>query len=425
MLKEKMKNFGSSIKSAVKNFFKRKNPAQFFIAMMALSLVIWLVSSLIVGEKFFTGIFFSNGTDLFMDYFNSIRDVFQGIGVYTERHVIYPPMANLIFLLCLRFVPDEYAATSFNDRYLWVNYPSAILSCLLFILIFAVLFLLLCQRHMRFNGKTKLLFSFFLLANVPMLYLLERGNIILISTLFTGIYIFTYDSKSKLARELGLFSLAFAFSIKLYPAALGWMLIADKRYKEALRCVIYGILLLIIPSFFFGGPKCLIWMMENIFSFSSGNSGWDTISHAVHIPVIVLKIIFYIVILTGIVFFILSSFFQKERWKVWTFAYSIISLIPSLNSMYGWTFFIIPLILLCNREFLSGRALAYFIFIVFPFFFIPWSSIFPHMPTFLPIVLSNIGLLVVCIIDTITTIKFFSKRKPDAEKQNTNFIEAK
>lgn len=52
-----MKNFGSSIKSAVENFFKRKNPAQFFIAMMALSLIIWLVSSLIVGEKFFTGIF--------------------------------------------------------------------------------------------------------------------------------------------------------------------------------------------------------------------------------------------------------------------------------------------------------------------------------------------------------------------------------
>lgn len=52
--------------------------------------------------------------------------------------------------------------------------------------------------------------------------------------------------------------------------------------------------------------------MENIFSFSSGNSGWDTISHAVHIPVIVLKIIFYIVILTGIVFFILSVFFSKR-----------------------------------------------------------------------------------------------------------------
>lgn len=49
-----MKNFGSSIKSAVKNFFKRKNPAQFFIAMMALSLIIWLVSSLIVREKNFS-----------------------------------------------------------------------------------------------------------------------------------------------------------------------------------------------------------------------------------------------------------------------------------------------------------------------------------------------------------------------------------
>ncbi|MBS1305483.1 MAG: hypothetical protein DBY05_02370 [Clostridiales bacterium] len=416
MLKEKMKNFGSSIKSAVKNFFKRKNPAQFFIAMMALSLIIWLVSSLIVGEKFFTGIFFNNGTDLFMDYFNSIRDVFQGIGVYTERHVIYPPMANLIFLLCLRFVPDEYAATSFNDRYLWVNYPSAILSCLLFILIFAVLFLLLCQRYMRFNGKTKLLFSFFLLANVPMLYLLERGNIILISTLFTGIYIFTYDSKSKLAREIGLFSLAFAFSIKLYPAALGWMLIADKRYKEALRCVIYGILLLIIPSFFFGGPKCLIWMMENIFSFSSGNSGWDTISHAVHIPVIVLKIIFYIGIVTCIVFFILSSFFQKERWKVWTFACALFMAAPPLHAVYGWNLFLIPLILLCNEKTLNGKNLLYFLFIAFPFLFIP--GVFPPgisnsniTINEVVILLCLIALLILCIVDTFSAITIRQKEK--------------
>lgn len=424
MLKEKMKNFGSSIKSAVKNFFKRKNPAQFFIAMMALSLIIWLVSSLIVGEKFFTGIFFNNGTDLFMDYFNSIRDVFQGIGVYTERHVIYPPMANLIFLLCLRFVPDEYAATSFNDRYLWVNYPSAILSCLLFILIFAVLFLLLCQRYMRFNGKTKLLFSFFLLANVPMLYLLERGNIILISTLFTGIYIFTYDSKSKLAREIGLFSLAFAFSIKLYPAALGWMLLADKRYKEALRCVIYGILLLIIPSFFFGGPKCLIWMMENI--FSSGKSGWETISHVVHIPVSVLKIMFYIAILISIASFIFSSLFQKDRWKIWTFACALFMAVPPLHAVYGWNLFLIPLILLCNEKTLNGRNLLYFVFITLPFLFIPGilpSSIFKSTATLNEVatLLCLIALLILCLIDTFLTFKSGSdKNRALADRHTDN-----
>ena len=92
--------------SPIKDFFKRKNPAEFFAAFMAVSLIIYLIASLIWGGKVLCGIFFADGTDLFMDFFNSVRDVSQGTGVYTDRGVIYPPMANLIFLLCLRLIPE-------------------------------------------------------------------------------------------------------------------------------------------------------------------------------------------------------------------------------------------------------------------------------------------------------------------------------
>ncbi|MFR5102025.1 MAG: hypothetical protein ACLTE4_05750, partial [Christensenellaceae bacterium] len=106
--------------SPIKDFFKRKNPAEFFAAFMAVSLIIYLIASLIWGGKVLCGIFFADGTDLFMDFFNSVRDVSQGTGVYTDRGVIYPPMANLIFLLCLRLIPEEYATTPFDQRHNWV-----------------------------------------------------------------------------------------------------------------------------------------------------------------------------------------------------------------------------------------------------------------------------------------------------------------
>jgi len=45
--------------SPIKDFFKRKNPAEFFAAFMAVSLIIYLIASLIWGGKVLCGIFFA------------------------------------------------------------------------------------------------------------------------------------------------------------------------------------------------------------------------------------------------------------------------------------------------------------------------------------------------------------------------------
>ena len=309
MQKEKAAEQKKDRPSPIKDFFKRKNPAEFFVAFMAVSLIIYLIASLIWGGKVFCGIFFADGTDLFMDFFNSVRDVSQGTGVYTDRGVIYPPMANLIFLLCLRLVPEEYATTPFDQRHDWVNYPSAIIACLLFLLIFALLFFFLCGNRVRFSGKKKTLFCFFILVNVPMLSLLERGNIVLLSTLASAVFLFFYQSENKVVRELSLVALAFSFSLKLYPAAFGWLLIADKRYKEALRCALYGILLLLLPSFFFGGPKCLVWMLENVADFSDSGA-WTSIAKTLHLPEQLLKILFMTLIAFVVIMFVVASYIQ-------------------------------------------------------------------------------------------------------------------
>ena len=175
---------------------------------------------------------------------------------------------------------------------------------------------------------------------------------------------------------------------------------------------------------FFGGPKCLIWMMENI--FSSGKSGWETISHVVHIPVSVLKIMFYIAILISIASFIFSSLFQKDRWKIWTFACALFMAVPPLHAVYGWNLFLIPLILLCNEKTLNGRNLLYFVFITLPFLFIPGilpSSIFKSTATLNEVatLLCLIALLILCLIDTFLTFKSGSdKNRALADRHTDN-----
>ena len=397
--------------SPIKDFFKRKNPAEFFAAFMAVSLIIYLIASLIWGGKVLCGIFFADGTDLFMDFFNSVRDVSQGKGVYTDRGVIYPPMANLIFLLCLRLIPEEYATTPFDQRHNWVNYPSAIIACLLFLLVFVLLFFFLCGNRIRFSGKKKTLFCFFILLNVPMLSLLERGNIILLSTLASAVFLFFYQSENKAARELSLVALAFSFSLKLYPAAFGWLLIADKRYKEALRCALYGILLLLLPSFFFGGPKCLVWMLENVADFSSGSGAWTSLAKTLHVPEQLLKIFFMALLVFAVAMFVAASYLQKERWKVILFACTLFMCVPSIHATYAWGIFLVPLIYLCNKkDQLKGIDWAYFVFLILPFLFIPGN---PDLHHFLGngaaisdicILLSTVVLGIICLVDTFKAI---------------------
>ena len=112
---------------------KAFDPVKFFILLVASSAAVYLTVSVIVGNGKFADIFFLRCADFFMDFFNSIRDAAQGGAVYTERRVIYPPLANLIFLALSRFTPESYNDTPFEDRYEWPEYFSTMMLAVVFV----------------------------------------------------------------------------------------------------------------------------------------------------------------------------------------------------------------------------------------------------------------------------------------------------
>lgn len=79
-------------------------------------------------------------------------------------------------------------------------------------------------------------------------------------------------------RELALICLACAAAMKLYPALFGLLLLSDKKYKEAVRAVIYGIVLLVVPFFFMGGVGQIPQMLKNSLTLNnntlSGSTGF-------------------------------------------------------------------------------------------------------------------------------------------------------
>ena len=381
------KKWRKAFKAKAFSVIKKIDPALALVCVMAVSITVFAIYSLIKGPSGFLSVFFRDSGDLFMDYFNSIRDAAQGTGVYTDRNVIYPPMANLIFLLFARIVPNEYLMSSWENRQTWVEYPSAILSVFLFLTIPTVLLVLLARKNMKGRDNLQWLAIFLLIFSIPMLYLYERGNSLIWTVLAVSAYLFCYDDESVWKRELALVALAFAFSLKLYPAILGLPLLADRRYKDAARCAVYGIALLVLPSFCFGGPKCFLWIYENIRNFSS-NAGNGLGSF---------------LFCAGAIFYIIACFMQKDRCKVWLFGMALLRVYPALSSNYSWTLFFAPVILLCNKnERLNENNWLYFLLSVEPFLFIPG---FNWVLNYALVTLILYGLLALSGLDTVRALK--------------------
>ena len=60
------------------------------------------------------------------------------------------------------------------------------------------------------------------------------------------------DRSSAASREAALILIAMAAGIKLYPAIIGVIYLREKRFKEAIRLVIYGLIIFLVPFAFCG-----------------------------------------------------------------------------------------------------------------------------------------------------------------------------
>ena len=387
--------FLSDWKAKGKKLAQQKCYAIFCYAVL-ITAGIYLLGSLLTKGWLADKIFFIHTGDFFMDFFNSIRDASLGLGSYTERHVIYPPMANLIFVLFSKITPAAYNATSFDDRQTWSAYGTNIALCVIFTVVCTLLFFLVSYNLLNTSRKNKIIFAAVSVFSVPYLYMMERGNIMVLAVVALLCYLLTYDSEKAWVRELGLLALAFSFSLKLYPIMFAWILLADKRYKEFFRCALYSVALLILPSFAFEGPSCLLTIFENIFGFSSGTGTKGVLAiiseYAGLPPALVSGVAYGLFLLCGVCF-ALSVFLYREkseRWKIWILGCITFAAFPPLSSIYAWILFLIPLALIFNQGVAMREIKAYFIPVMIPFLFIPIPL--PHR---LP---ANTVVMYVCLV---------------------------
>lgn len=216
--------------------------------------------------------------DTGMDFFNSIQYT-KGADPYIQYEVIYPPLANLFFYGLFEMFPrslQDLVPGSFDEilaargTYADVRvHQAALFVFIIYISLTMILLFMMIQRIVK-NVWLSGLTAFTLCFVKPVVYALERGNIILSAILLTLFFLEFYRDDRALYRELAYIALALAAGIKLYPALFGVLLLVDKRFMDALRTMIYGVAALFLPFAFFGGYSGLKVFFSNLTGYEEG-----------------------------------------------------------------------------------------------------------------------------------------------------------
>ena len=344
-----------------------ENYAYLYYGIFALCTLLYVVFAMISrGDSVRYSLFFSMSfdyqlsTDMFMDFFNSVRDASHNGGY--EKNVIYPPLANLIYFAIGQMFKSELVGAEFDNRFALRNTdPIALMVYFVSIMLCVFAVYLIIDRYLLRCGfkAAPAALAITSALSFPMLYAIQRGNIIILVIPLTMFFVFFRNHERKLVRELSYIALALAAGLKIYPAVFGILLITDKKYKEAIRLVIYGIVAFTVPVFAFGGPELLWRLVTNIFHFNSNRAsvtgsyrtGYSfqelvTVFVPKGFPQLSGKIVFWCLEAMAL----LMVFILPKDWQKMTALCYMVFNIRSLSSTYALAFFLVPFVMFLTEK---------------------------------------------------------------------------
>lgn len=226
-------------------------------------------------------IFFYDTNDWFMDFYNTVYYAVgktpYSWGWLPARN--YLPLSYMIlypFTFLFQYDVEDWG-TSYAARY---SQLSAVAGAVFLVVSFGVLFYFL---YKKIEGKEfeKIMTIVALFCSSVVIYNFDRANEqILVTGLLFG-YFILYKKDSIYLRHLAYILLAISAAMKLFPAIFGVLLIYEKKYKDALLAIGYGLAFAILPFFWLEGG-----FGENFFLFlnalklhaqayTGGSLGWN------------------------------------------------------------------------------------------------------------------------------------------------------
>ena len=210
-------------------------------------------------------------TNTYMDYFNMLANL-SNLKPY-ENDANYPAMCFLIWRVMMHMIPLDAVN---EDGYFYRDYLPATLGYIIYSIIIVLAVWEILKTYINGNKVEKLIISASIILSGPFVFTIERGNIIILSFLFLLAFCFLYQSDKKAVRYIGYFCLAMSAAIKIYPAIFGVMLLIKKKasLKEIMATIIMGVVVFVLPFFFFDGFQSLSDMFNGIFFASNLQANW-------------------------------------------------------------------------------------------------------------------------------------------------------
>ena len=85
--------------------------------------------------------------------------------------------------------------------------------------------------------------------------------------------------------------------------------------------------------------------------------------------------------------------------------------VPSLTSLYGWAFFVIPLVIICNKKERTARDIAYTVLMTIPFMFLPFRIMYYVATSTAAVYVMTAALSIWAVTDTAINATHYIKTK--------------
>lgn len=332
-----------------------------FICGVLFAFIVWLAAIFKNGynsSQF--NLFFGRCRDFFADMTNCVgyssqRDVYNNTMYTGTYEKIYPALPYVLTYLFSRLVDMN----KYHEANYFLNMYQEPFFLIIFIICLFIILLMIyeCIRAYKTGGNIiKVGCAMACVLSMPVIFTIERANLILITVFCMLFFAFYYDSDNRVMRELALLSLAVAFAFKITPAVFGMLLLYNKKVKEAIRAAIYALLAGIVPFLFFEGGldniRLLFRNMSDSLAVYTDAGGTPLYAcflslgmEASDLKRLVIRLITYIICLL-----IILTGFYSPRWEAVMGLGIVLLIFPGRSASYCVLYLLPAFIMFLNQD---------------------------------------------------------------------------
>jgi len=340
--------------------WKKISPARIFLTLLILFEGIALIRIIATHGEALGDLLFYDRLDTMMDFFHPVlgyRTVSPD-NLYTDAVVMYPPLSMLLFYWIYKVLPEDVVLPC-GPREARVEQSVFFIALLLLVLLSILIAFLLADLR-KGSSVQKRICALCAMLSYPMLFQLDRGNIILLAFFFTLLFAHWMDSENRIKRELALIALGIAFGLKGYPALFGLVLLSQKRWKESIRCAIYGIAAFVLPALCFRGVN--LFEILSAFGSVSENVATEGFGYKVNfsntirywmstMEIEAMSSTLLTALCLGLgVLCLIAVLVPGEMWKKLCLISIFIAGVPGVSYVYVMIFFLIPAFFFLNEN---------------------------------------------------------------------------